>query len=74
MTGDEVDFVIETGGTLLPVEIKATRRPSLADAARLRTFRKEYGTKARAGLLLHDGEDVEWLAEGVLAVPWWRVI
>jgi hypothetical protein len=24
--------------------------------------------------LLHTGEDVQWLAEGVLAVPWHRVI
>jgi len=73
-TGDEVDFVIETGGKLIPIEIKATTRPSLSDAVHLRTFRKEYGKTARTGLILHDGDRVEWLAEGVLAVPWWRLI
>jgi predicted AAA+ superfamily ATPase len=71
--GDEVDFVIEAGGKLLPVEVKATSRPRLSDAKHLRTFRAEYGTSARAGLLLHTGSTTEWLAPDVLAVPWWRV-
>jgi uncharacterized protein len=72
--GEEVDFVIETGGKLLPIEIKASARPRLADAAHLRTFRGEYGKKARAGLLLHTGNTLEWLATDVLAAPWWRVV
>ncbi|HEX9877361.1 MAG TPA: ATP-binding protein [Gammaproteobacteria bacterium] len=72
--GEEVDFVIEAGGKLLPIEVKATARPRLADATHLRTFRKEYGKKARAGLLLHTGSTLEWLAPDVLAAPWWRVL
>lgn len=72
--GEEVDFVIEAEGKLLPVEVKATARPRLADCAHLRTFRSEYGKKARAGLLLHTGSTLEWLAPDVLAVPWWRVL
>jgi len=62
------------GGSLLPVEVKATSRPRLGDAAHLRTFRAEYGRKARAGLLLHTGDATRWLAPDVLAVPWWRVL
>lgn len=72
--GEEVDFVIETGGQLLPIEIKATARPRLGDVTHLRTFRTEYGRKARAGLLLHTGNAVEWLAQDILAAPWWRVL
>ena len=72
--GEEVDFVIEAGGRLLPVEVKSAVRPRLGDAVHLRTFRNEYGRKARAGLLLHTGRTLEWLAPGVLAVPWWRVL
>jgi len=72
--GEEVDFVIEAGGRLLPIEVKATGRPRLADATHLRTFRAEYGRKARPGLLLHTGSTLEWLAPDVLAVPWWRVL
>jgi len=72
-SGEEVDFVIEAGGKLLPIEVKATTRPRLAEAAHLRSFRAEYGAKARAGLLLHAGQGIEWLAPDVLAAPWWKV-
>lgn len=72
--GEEVDFVVEGGGRLLPMEIKATARPRLADTRHLRAFRAEYGAAARAGLLLHSGTKLEWLAPDVLAVPWWRVL
>jgi predicted AAA+ superfamily ATPase len=72
--GEEVDLVIEAGGKLLPIEVKSTGRPRLSDAAHLRTFRAEYGKKARAGLLLHTGHAIEWLAPDVLAAPWWTVL
>jgi hypothetical protein len=72
-TGEEVDFVVEAAGKVLPVEVKATSRPRLKDVANLRAFRAEYGRTARAGLLLHTGSAVEWLAPDVLAVPWWKV-
>jgi predicted AAA+ superfamily ATPase len=72
--GEEVDVVIEAGRHLVPVEVKATARPRLADAAHLRTFRAEYGRKVRAGLLLHCGGTLDWIAPDVLAAPWWRVL
>ena len=72
--GEEVDFVIEAGDRLLPIEVKATARPRLGDITNLRTFRAEYGERARAGLLLHAGEMLDWIAPDVLAVPWWRVL
>ena len=40
----------------------------------VRSFRAEYGRKARAGLPLHTGGMLEWLAPHVLAAPWWRVL
>ena len=72
--GEEVDFVIEANGKLLPIEVKATTRPRLGDRTHLRTFRAEYGKNARAGLLLHTGSMLEWLAPDVLAAPWWRIV
>lgn len=66
--------MIETEGKVLPIEIKATSRPRISDAANLLAFQKEYGADARAGLLLHNGTTIEWLTPKVLAVPWWKVI
>jgi predicted AAA+ superfamily ATPase len=71
---EEVDFVIETGGRLLPIEVKASARPRFGDARHLLTFRAEYGRKARAGLLLHTGKTLQWIAPDVLAAPWWYVL
>lgn len=66
--------MLETGDRLLPIEVKATERLGLRDIRHLRTFRAEYPHTARAGLLLHTGTAVEWLAPDVLAAPWWRVL
>jgi predicted AAA+ superfamily ATPase len=73
-TGEEVDFVVEAEGKLLPIEVKSSPRPRLGDANHLLSFRAEYGKKSRAGLLLHTGSQIEWLAPGILAAPWWRVL
>ncbi len=72
--GEEVDFVVEAGDMVLPIEVKATTDPRLRDTVGLRAFREEYPGRARAGLLLHAGETVGWLTPDVLAAPWWRVV
>ena len=73
-SGEEVDLVIESGDDLIPIEIKATVRPRLRDAAHLRTFLSEYSDLARCGLLLHAGDSIEWIAPDILAAPWWKVV
>lgn len=72
--GQEVDFVLEHDGELVAVEVKASARPSHRDTAGLRAFREEYGKRVRGALLLHAGSETSWIAEGVLATPWWRVL
>jgi len=74
VAGEEVDFVIEWQGRLLPIEVKATAQPRLADARSLLAFRREYPDLTRPGLLLHAGVETGWIADGVLAAPWWRVV
>ena len=72
-SGQEVDFVLEAGERLLPVEVKATPRPTPKDAQGLLAFLAEY-PEAPGGLLLHGGEGVFPLVGRVVAAPWWRVI
>lgn len=71
---EEVDFVIEADSVLLPVEVKTTPRPSYRDARHLLAFQAQYGERVRGGLVLHTAQETFWLAEGVLAAPWWRVV
>lgn len=72
--GVAVDFVVETGNALTPIEVQSSSRPRLRDAKNLLTFRAEYGERARKGLLLHSGEELTWIAPEVLAAPWWMVL
>lgn len=72
--GEEVDFVIDAGNALLPIEVKTSAEPRTGDVKHLLAFRSEYGKRSRAGLLLHTGSTVDWLAPGVLAAPWWAVL
>ena len=72
--GEEVDFVIEAAGKLVPIEVKSATRPRVNDIKNLRIFQEEYGHSCRPGLLLHTGEQVEWLTPRVLACPWWKVL
>lgn len=73
-TDREVDFVIEAGGRLLAVEVKAGANPGLGDVRGLRLFQQDYRDRFAGGLLLHGGRDTQWMAEGILAAPWWRVL
>lgn len=73
-TGEEIDFVVEFGGRVFPIEVKASTRPRLADAKGLAVFRQEYADRSGPGLLLHGGDEVSWLADGILACPFWRIV
>lgn len=73
-SGQEVDFVIEAGDRLLPIEVKASSRPTPGDVRHLRAFRQEYGPAVVGGLILHGGDETFRMEEGIVAAPWWRVI
>ena len=72
--GEEVDFVLEHDGRLLPIEINPTSNPRISHGAHLRTFRREYGDRSLPGLLVHCGDQIDWLTSEVLAIPWWKLI
>lgn len=72
--GAEVDLVIEWNGRLLPIEVKSARRVMHDDTRHLKVFMSEYPEMTRGGVILYDGEDVFWISDRILAVPWWRVL
>jgi hypothetical protein len=73
-SGQEVDFVIEDGRRLLPIEVKATRTVSPSDIRRLEAFLADHGRRAPFGLLIYDGADVRPVGARVIAVPLSRVL
>ena len=54
--GAEVDFVVEAGGTIVSIEVKATATPRPRMARGIRGFRNDLGEQCGAGYLVHAGE------------------
>ena len=69
IAGTEVDFVIETGGKLVPVEVKLSATPHRAMAAAVRIFLKDMKDSAMPGYLVHPGDIHLPLGSGVTARP-----
>ncbi|MBI5500808.1 MAG: ATP-binding protein [Deltaproteobacteria bacterium] len=67
--GAEVDFVLEAGRRLLPLEVKATERPRPADGAGLERFVDAHPRTAPFGVLLCGTPRALRLAPRVLALP-----
>jgi hypothetical protein len=68
-SGLEVDFVIEHGRRLLPIEVKAGQRARLADAKGLAAFLEDHPKAAPFGVMLYCGREVAMLAKRIVAVP-----
>ena len=67
--GDEVDVVLESGGKLVGVEVKAAATVSSTDFRGLRKLQGAVGTRFLAGVVLYDGDAVVPFGERLYAVP-----
>jgi predicted AAA+ superfamily ATPase len=67
--GVEVDLVVETGGKLIPIEVKLSATPRPAMASGIRAFQEDLGEKAGSGFVIHPGEARLPLAPRVVALP-----
>ena len=67
--GVEVDFVVETGGKLIPMEVKLSATPRPAMAAGIQAFQKDLGDKAGPGFVIHPGGVRLPLAPRIVALP-----
>ncbi len=68
--GAEVDFIIERGTTLTPIEVKWTENPTLSDARHLLTFLNEHPRQADRGYILCRCTRPLELHEKITALPW----
>ncbi|MGA1865728.1 MAG: DUF4143 domain-containing protein [bacterium] len=67
--GSEVDIVIESGGKLVPIEVKLSATPRSGMAAGIRTFRKDFGERATTGFVIHPGDVCLPLSPKIKALP-----
>jgi predicted AAA+ superfamily ATPase len=72
-SGQEVDFIAEENGKLLPIEVKSADAVGTSEARHLMTFRERYPDAVR-GLLLSSDPRIRVIAPGIVACPWWAVL
>ena len=68
-TGTEVDFVVEAGGKLIPIEVKLSATPRPAMASSIKTFSEDFGEKAMPGYVIHPGDIRLPLGPNITALP-----
>lgn len=71
--GVEVDFVLERGRSVLPIEVKAAASVRRSDARGLEQLLADE-PRARFGLLAHLGSEVSLLTKTVVAAPLFRLL
>lgn len=54
-TGLEVDLVVDSGGHLIPIEVKLSTTPSRGMAKSIEVFQKDFPGKADKGYVVHPG-------------------
>lgn len=67
--GAEVDVVLEQGGRIAGIEIKAAATVTAADFRGLRRLKDAAGDRFVAGVLLYDGESLAPFGDDLAAVP-----
>jgi len=72
-SGQEVDFVLEENGQLLPVEVKAGEAVGSDEARHVVTFRERHANTPR-GIVLSCDPQIRVIRPRILACPWWAVM
>ncbi len=68
--GPEVDWVIETSDEWIPIEVKLTKVVREKDLPHLKTFLREYPSRAKRAFVVANVEQPYKLDESIAAVPW----
>ncbi len=69
IAGTEVDTLVETGGKLVPIEVKLSATPRPAMASAIKTFQKDLGDRVMPGYVVHPGNITLPLGSDVMALP-----
>lgn len=67
--GAEVDFIVDTGDRLIPIEVKLSSTPRRAMASSITKFQQDLATVTSEGYVVHPGNVNTPLGEGVRSLP-----
>lgn len=69
VNGTEIDFVVERGKRLMPIEVKSSRTVRVDDARSIDAFCAEHGTTAPFGVVAYAGREPLRLTPTCFAIP-----
>lgn len=68
--GAEVDCIIDTGSTVIPVEIKSGSKVTFSALRGLSSFIETYKDRVKQAYVITDGRMPEKLTDKITAIPW----
>lgn len=67
--GSEIDFIVNTDHSLVPIEVKPSATPCPAIASTIRIFQRDLGETVLPGYVVHPGDIRLSLGQHVTAIP-----
>jgi len=71
--GNEVDFIVDYEGTLIPIEVKQSSTPRPAMASSIKTFMSDYREQVSEGFVVNLGDAKLPLGSNVTAIPFTEI-
>ena len=68
-SGNEVDFIVESEGRLIPIEVKQNSTPRPAMANSIKTFMSDFDDRANSGYVVNLGDMRLPLGSNVISLP-----
>lgn len=68
--GAEIDFLIERGDQMIPVEVKWRSSVSLKDVTGMQVFLQDFKNEAQWGIVLYKGSQLLKIKENIFLVPY----
>ncbi len=72
LNGPEIDWVIQTAETLIPIEVKWTTTPTIQDTKHLQTFLSEYEEAPKGYVVCRIPRKMK-LSDRIYAIPWQEI-
>ncbi len=69
VAGSEIDFIVDTGRGLVPIEVKLSATPHPVMASSIRIFQRDLGDTVLPGYVVHPGDIRLPLGQYVTAIP-----
>lgn len=72
--GAEIDFIIENGNQLIPIEVKWSEKIDYRNTVNMEMFLKDFKDSAPFGIVLYKGRELLKIKENIFLVPFERFL